>query len=46
MLEKVDANPCGESRETFKAPTLLRMKEKTLDRGNPGKRIPGAAIMS
>lgn len=44
MLEKVDANPCGESRESFsKAPTLLRSEGRTLEEGHTGKRIPGGA---
>lgn len=43
-LEKVDANPCGESRESFKAPTLLRSERKDWER-HPGKLIPGAAAV-
>lgn len=33
LLEKVDVNPCGESRESFKAPTLLRGERQDLGRG-------------
>lgn len=37
VLEKADA---GESRERFKAPTLLRSKDGVLEKGIRGNLIP------
>lgn len=45
LLEKVDANPCGESRESFKAPTLLRSERQDPGERHSGKPIPGAALL-